>query len=276
MNRPSRRTAPNRREVIRAAALSVIAAHLPLMRAFASSPRDAPRPGAGASLPLLRLSLKAARLEEQARFYRETLALPVVEEGPDGVAFRAGWTTLRFEPADPVTPDPVYHFAFNIPENRFDEALAWARERFPIARSSDGREVYHFARWDAHAFYFMDPAGNVCEFIARHTLRNATDRPFDSRDIGEVSEIGLITDDVPALVDRTREVLGAEPYLGHRSDTFTAVGDAEGLFIVVERGREWLGSPIKADAFPARITTRGAPEVLRPYDGLPYEIERES
>jgi len=266
------RRAPSRRDIVRASALAVIAAHLPLTRLFASGPAKPAEPDAGAPLPLL--ALKAARLEEQAKFYREVLGLPLIAEEADAASFRAGWTTLRFERADGAGPEPVYHFAFNIPENRFDEALAWARERFSIARATDGREVYHFTHWDAHAFYFIDPAGNVCEFIARHTLPNATDRPFSSRDIGEVSEIGLITDDVPALVDRTKAVLGADPYLGRRSGTFTAIGDAHGLFIVVERGREWLGSSIKADAFPARITTRGVPGVLRPYDGLPYEIER--
>lgn len=235
-------------------------------------------------LPLLALRLQAPQLEAMRRFYRETIGLSLIAETATSISFRAGHTTLTFEqrilPDSARSTSPFYHFAFNIPENRLAEALEWARARVPIVRRHDGDEVFHFEAWDAHAFYFLDPAGNIVEFIARHTLNNASSRAFGSESIGDVSEIGLVVPDVAAAIDATRTLLGATPYLDRRSDEFTAVGDERGLFILVKRGRLWFpfeGEQARAAAvFPTVVTTRGVERAAAPFAGLPYEIRPES
>lgn len=235
-------------------------------------------------LPLLGLTLHATRFDEMRRFYCEGLGLPLVADDGASISFRAGHTVLTFEDAGatrhgvPGDQSPFYHFAFNIPENRLAEALEWARRRVAIVRKKDGDEVFHFEAWNAHAFYFLDPAGNIVEFIARHTLPSASSKAFGPESIGDVSEIGLVAPDVPVVVKKTREVLGATPYLGRESGEFTAVGDERGLFIFVRAGRLWF--PFEGEearpalVFPTKIVTRGEGGKVVPFEGLPYEVVR--
>ena len=55
------------------------------------------------------------------------------------------------------SPGPAVcsHFAVNVPPERFEEAVAWARERVDAARRTTCRS----RRWRARAAYFFDPAG---------------------------------------------------------------------------------------------------------------------
>ena len=58
---------------------------------------------------------------ELTRFYRDTLGLPV-----EGNTIVVGETRLRFRAED---GGAFYHFALLVPGDRFEPALAWARER---------------------------------------------------------------------------------------------------------------------------------------------------
>lgn len=175
------------------------------------------------------LELGTADLERARRFWTETMGLEVLTSGPDFVTLAVGttrWTLVQAE-----TPPPVAHFAFNIPENQFDAAVAWLRERVPIVTEPDGRERFAFSDWDAHAVYFTDPDGNIAELIARHTL---VESRRDQVALLCISEIGLVVDDVPATAD----ALGLPSYRpGHTS--FRPMGDENGLVIVVQRERLW-------------------------------------
>jgi catechol-2,3-dioxygenase len=37
-------------------------------------------------------------------------------------------------------------------------------------------EVVDYSHWNAHSIFFLDPAGTVVEYIARHDLKNADQR----------------------------------------------------------------------------------------------------
>ena len=83
---------------------------------------------------------------------------------------------------------------------------------------------------------------------------------------------GLAVDDVLAHVAEFKEKFGIEPYKGESSDTFTAVGDIYGLFIMVKIGRFWF--PTATDAAPVaplEVTIEGAAE--EQYRVLPYPYE---
>ena len=55
---------------------------------------------------------------------------------------------------------PYYHFALLVPGDRFDAALAWARDRVELLPDREtGEVVFDFANWDAMAIYFHDPGG---------------------------------------------------------------------------------------------------------------------
>ena len=171
-----------------------------------------------------------AHLERAQQFWTNTMGLEVLTSGPDFVTLAAGathWTLTQTS-----TPPAIAHFAFNIPENLFSEAVVWLRERAPLLTDTDGSEtLFDFTSWNAHAVYFTDPDGNIAELIARHTLKNSRREHFE---ILGMSEIGLVTDDVP----RTATSLGLSPYR-QGSPQFQPVGDEEGLLIIVERNRPW-------------------------------------
>lgn len=182
------------------------------------------------------LSLVTRNIREQRAFYAETLGLTIETDWGQGAVFKVGSTHMTFYEQTGTTA--CYHFAFNIPENQIDAATSWLQQRVPLI-SAEGQSRFSFERWNAHAIYFYDPMGNIVEFIARHTLQNATALPFGSTSLLCVSEIGLAVNDVPAAVRTLTKTLDVPIYDGENSDVFTAVGDPDGLLIVVKTGRLW-------------------------------------
>lgn len=181
-------------------------------------------------------------LETQRAFYTQTLGLPEATPRPNAFTAQVGATRLTFLHAPPDWPgDPhgVYHFAFDIPENQLAEGKAWLKQRAPLVVSRAGQDEYNFESWNAHALYFFDPAGNVVELIARHNLPNASATPFGSHSLLNLSEISVTAANVPDTVRAIQSELGVDVYDGP-GETFAAVGDEHGLFIVVPAGRAWF------------------------------------
>lgn len=198
------------------------------------------------------LDLTASDLPALRAFWAATLGLTVRDEG-DAVVVVVGASRMRFRTEHDALRG-AYHIAFNIPSNRFDEAKAWLTARVALLKDSAGADEFAFGNWNAHSVYFLDPDGNVLELIARHGLANATDHPFDERDILAISEIGLAVDDVRESVAGLARVLDAPVYDGAGSDAFTALGDEYGLLIVVSQGRIWYpDTGIPAVALPMRV-----------------------
>ncbi|MGC4047468.1 MAG: VOC family protein [Armatimonas sp.] len=162
------------------------------------------------------------------RFYSETLGLEIIDESNEGFSVQAGASELTF--TNTPAPAGVYHIAFNIPEDRFDEGVEWLKERAEILWRPDGREVFTFDNWNAHAVYFEDPDGNILELITRHSLPSASTQ-FE---ILSISEVGVAVDDVAAEAER----LGLPDYKQNSAE-FRPVGDEEGLLILVKSGRLW-------------------------------------
>jgi catechol 2,3-dioxygenase-like lactoylglutathione lyase family enzyme len=200
------------------------------------------------------LEILTTDLSGQQYFYGEVLQLPVSMGGSGNtIEVQAGLTRLVFRQAPPKWAG-VYHFAFNIPENQYEEARDWLTRRVALIADNEGRTEFHFENWNADAFYFYDQAGNILEFIARHTLDNASDMPFSSHSILSVSEIGVGTHDVPSMVEALQGQHGITPYGGEPGEEFAAVGDEEGLFIVVRLGRIWMPETgIEAGAYPVSV-----------------------
>jgi catechol-2,3-dioxygenase len=191
-----------------------------------------------AAMKILELKLPVNNLDAQRSFYESKLGLLVDQPSRDELVVQAGYSRLVFEKA-PIGWQGSYHFAFNIPENQLDVAKAWVSERVPLLKSADGADSFHSEGWNSDGIYFCDPAGNILELIARHMLDNAQHGDFSDRNILSVSEIGLAAENVPALVAQVCEKLGLTVYDGAGSDTFSAAGDENGLFVVVRQGRKW-------------------------------------
>ena len=167
-----------------------------------------------------------------------------------------GASRVRFEPG----PDVCSHFAVNVPPDRFEEAVDWARTQAELVQ-----EDVPFEMWRARAAYYFDPVGNLVELIAR-------ERAPGEELLLEVSEVGLPVADVGAAVEFLESELGLPHFSGDR-ESFSAVGDDRGLFIVVPVGRAWLFTDRPAADAPVRVTIEGDSERELALPGSSHVIE---
>lgn len=175
-------------------------------------------------------------------FYHEILGLPLLKQTRQLCSFRAGASILTFKFSPEEKDGPFYHFAFNIPENKIQYAEEWQLKRSslikPPARLTDAgasKNIVHFRHWNAHSIFFFDPAGNVVEYIARHTLSNYAKGDFSIKDILYISEIGLVVDDVAEAYQTISTQFGLGQY-STSSSQFLAMGDEYGLLLLMGIG----------------------------------------
>jgi hypothetical protein len=183
------------------------------------------------------------------RFRRVRLRAPahlLAELGAFYEGIDTGETELEFAAGE---GEPFYHFAFLAPPERFDELAA-------------GEEVFDFPAWDAKAFYFHDPAGNIVEVIAHEGLEGP---------LG-LSELGLVGD-TRAMAAELRN-LGLELWDGTLDEEgrLAFVGERGRTLILAPVDRGWMptGRPSERHAVEAEIS--GAkPGSVELEDGL-YRI----
>ncbi len=211
-------------------------------------------------MKILDLRLATSAIQQQRDFYAHLLDSPPATATAERVCFQIGGSRLTFEQAPSELPGK-YHFAFNIPENQFEAARSWTRRRLPLLTDETGADAFYSENWDAHYLYFYDPAGNVVEFIARHTLPNASDDAFSAQSLLGISEIGIAADDVASQVAELQAYTGATPYRWSGNPAFAPVGDEHGLFIVVQRGRIWFpNTGLPAVHLPITVTVETGTE----------------
>lgn len=207
----------------------------------------------------LELYVHPKDLIRQKEFYTAKMQLPLVSENTNQFSVKAGKTILRFS-INHDYKEPYYHIAFNIPENKLNKAKQWSENRFKLLLNDYGEDVIHFRKWNAHSIYFMDPCGNILEFIAHHKLKNSADGSFTEKDILYIIEIGLVTNNVNELSHDINQKLGLTDYHNSagllKSSKFRAVGNTAGMLILSERGRNWLMTDIPSDEFPLNIKVR--------------------
>lgn len=219
---------------------------------------------------ITRLELLSADLQAQRDFYADVLELPV-NLLPSALEVKAGATDLVFNQAWSDF-DGAYHFAFNIPENQIRTAKEWISSRVPLLRDNDGQEEFASKSWNSDSVYFLDAAGNVLEFIARHNLKNAVDGDFGSEQILNVSEIGLPSEGVVEFANQLCTKLGLSVFMQEPNENFTPVGDDHGLFILPAKDRIWKpDSGVPARLLPVKVNgeANGREWEVR---GMPYDI----
>lgn len=74
-------------------------------------------------------------------FYRDVLELEIVEERDDSFTIGAGATQVTFQKTKEFAR-PFYHFAMNIPENKFHEAKSWLQARVTLIEEDGEDEVF--------------------------------------------------------------------------------------------------------------------------------------
>jgi catechol-2,3-dioxygenase len=216
------------------------------------------------------LGLHAKDLKAQKEYYAEVLGLPA-RLSAERLEVQVGKTELVFTQSH-LRFDGAYHFAFNIPENQFPDAKGWINRRVPLLKDVAGKDEFESGTWNSHSVYFKDATGNVLEFIARHTMQNAVDGYFGERQILNVSEIGLPSENVIGLANGLCKTLGISSYKQEPNENFTPIGDENGLFILPIKDRIWMpnsGVPAKLLPVKVRVDVDGKTWEVR---GVPYEI----
>ena len=200
--------------------------------------------------------LQTKNLDTLYDFYKNNLQLKVVRTSTQTISIEAGKTILIFEETN-STEKPVYHFAFNIPSNKIEDALQWLKEKVALLWIEDYKNyIAEFTNWNARSVYFPDVAGNIVELIARFDLHDEVDETFSAQHIRNVSEIGIVfnAEQFDASVNEMMQqyqlaYFSKQPPMKH----FRAIGDDEGLFIIVPEYRNWYPTNIAGGIFPLSV-----------------------
>lgn len=196
------------------------------------------------------LTLDCASLQEQKYFYTKKFSFEVVDENEESITLQMGDSKLTF--TENRLHKSYYHFAVNIPFDGMTKALHWLEKMVDIIETEDGK-IQNFASWQALAIYFLDPAGNVVEFIGRERVKSKSRTVFNEKDVISISEVGL-----PVFqVNEAFKIISSQSGITKfdcKSSTFCACGDDDGLFIVVDKAEKtWFPTDEAAKAYPLKV-----------------------
>jgi len=202
-----------------------------------------------------RLIVQTSALEKLTDFYIKLMELPVKKSGEKEITIQTGSTELTFQKARAA--DPFYHFAINIPANKIEEAKDWLKDRVELIWMDQYKsDIADFVNWHAKSVYFYDPAGNILELIARFDLNNNASESFSAKQFLSVSEIGLVFPE--EQFDKSIDELMKQYELSYFAKQpplpqFRALGDDDGLFVIVPEKRNWFPTSKPAGIFPMEI-----------------------
>jgi catechol-2,3-dioxygenase len=200
---------------------------------------------------ILSAELLTDDIDGTAHFYTSVLGLPLHMNDRNTLDLGAGTSRLLFRRS--VNKRPVYHFAFNIPHNKIEEAATYMSERTQLI-PHEGKTIIDFAAWNAFALYFYDNNGNIIELIARADLANSTNNPFSGSQLLCLSEVAVVTDDVSKTCKLVKARADIDPYIKQPvHENFAALGDAHGLIIVSAKHRHWFPTEQPAQHYPVKV-----------------------
>jgi catechol-2,3-dioxygenase len=203
-------------------------------------------------MKILEIEIQTDNLIETENFYIEILGLQLVSKSDESITLKTGNSKLTFIKSENI--NPKYHFAFNIPNNKLEEALNWAESKVKLIENEEKSVVVNFESWNANAIYFYDNNNNIVEFIARHDLENDTEKLFDTSIIESISEIGIVTEKPIELAENLIETNGLNYFAkSTKSEKFAALGNDNGLFIIVETNRKWYPTEQKAERHYSKV-----------------------
>ena len=202
-------------------------------------------------MQIIEVELYSSNLAETENFYKKVLGLKAELSDKFSITFAIGYTKLIFRYVE--GQKPVYHFAIDVPTNRFEQAHSIMSSRVDLLRIDAGN-IADFVNWDAKSFYFYDNNGNILEFITRYPNKETSKEDFSSNSYLCISEVGLVTNDVPGLADKLKKQFGVPIFHRQpRADKFTVSGDDHGHFIIAEKGRDWYPTKVKSASFRTRV-----------------------
>ncbi|MGE7768203.1 VOC family protein [Peribacillus sp. NPDC096540] len=207
--------------------------------------------------------LQTKSLMQMKKFYIDTLGFSLVNEDKNSFRIAVGTGEFEFTTKN-VENNPYYHFAFNIPANKFYEAKSWVKERVDLL-VEDGLDEANFAHLPARALYFYDPSGNIVEFISRYEISEESIEPFSVKSILNISEIGLIVEDTISVSEKLNEIGVIERDNSTISRQYlNFMGERRnGIFIILAQpGRRWIFSDKTSAIYPLEITLKNNNKII--------------
>ena len=204
------------------------------------------------------LELLTNNIFQTEAFYSHLLQFPINSRSDSHLTFTIGHSTLTFRLTRESTP--FYHLAFLIPENKLEEALQFISSKSSVIPFSASNTIASFENWNAQAFYFYDNHQNILEFIVRYDLKLLDETRFSSSSIVGINEIGIAVANVPQEANHLIADFGLSFYeRGPTLSDFTALGDANGLILLVDIGRGWFptGKPAEQHWTKLKLEVNG-------------------
>ncbi|MFL0357803.1 VOC family protein [Curtobacterium flaccumfaciens] len=192
-------------------------------------------------MEIRQVQLATRSLADTARFY-ERLGCSV-EIVDTTVRIVVGSTLLVFRELPEMSG--ALHLAITIPTGTFDAAKAWIAGLTTVLGTADQDEFEGPPNWNSRSVYFEGPDQQLLELIERRDLESGARRVGDGTGTGtvvpfvSVSEVGVPVPDVLGAASALRRA-GLEPYANPPGDSFAAVGDVDGLVILVSPDRRWF------------------------------------
>ena len=188
------------------------------------------------------------KLNEVKGFYEYQLGFRIIEEDDSSFMLAIGESQLVFRESDRPA---FYHFAFNIPGNQFTLAKGWASSRVELNRQEGMDEIY-YPNFDADAFYFEDPAGNIVEFLGRRNTDRMGNFTVDS--LLNISEVSITT---PHVAEVGKQIENMEiPVRGNKGvdpNALNFLGQGAAFILLVAPKRTWYFSKRKSEVHPLSI-----------------------
>lgn len=208
-----------------------------------------------------KVTLYTNKLSEMKGFYEYQLGFRIIEEDDVSFMVAIGESQLIFRHTDQPA---FYHFAFNIPGNQFTLAKGWASSKIELNRQEGMNEIY-YSNFDADAFYFEDPAGNIVEFLGRRNTDRMGNFTVDS--LLNISEVSITT---PYVAEVGQQIEDMEiPVRGNKGidpASLNFLGKGAEFIILVAPKRTWFFSKKKSEVHPLSIEMK---------DGRKIDIDEE-
>lgn len=212
-------------------------------------------------MKLEHIQIQTNNIQQTKAFYQNIIGLPIIENNLESITVKAGNSILKF--VENTQFKSIYHFAFNIPENQLEQAIAWCKNKVDLILIENQNVITHFENWNAHAVYFYDNNGNLLEFIARHDLDNTQTEKFSSDSILNISEIGIVNENPFELGNQLIAEHGLHFFTkNNNSEVFSAIGDDEGLLILVKPNRNWYPTQTPSESNPVKITLENNENII--------------
>ncbi|MCS6574797.1 hypothetical protein NYS52_09680 [Curtobacterium flaccumfaciens pv. flaccumfaciens] len=213
-------------------------------------------------MDIRQVQLATRSLDDTARFY-ERLGCPV-EIVDAAVRVVVGSSLLLFRELPEMTG--ALHLAITIPTGTFDAAKVWIAGLTTVLGADDQDEFEGPPNWNSRSVYFEGPDEQLLELIERRDL------PADAGEntvvpLVSISEVGVPVPDVLGAVDALRRA-GLEPYANPPGESFAAVGDVDGLVILVSPDRRWFPTGDRSPSSAPVIVDLGLGALLELTEGV--------